>query len=279
MFVYLAGQFVPETEARVSVFDRGFLYGDGLFETMRVADGRIPHWAAHWARLTRGRERLRLAPAGEAGAAAEAAAELLRRNGVTDGLLRLQLTRGRGVRGFSPRGTASPTLLLTTHPLPAGANAEIPPRWRIVTAHHRVWSGDPLNAVKSCQRLTHVLARAGADDQNADEALLLNERGEVVEATSANLFWLRGHRLATPPLSAGALPGITRRHVLALAAQAGLTVEETAAPPEALARADALFLTNSAWGLVEVARWDDREFPPSRRIAALRARWRADLRG
>ncbi|HMO66026.1 MAG TPA: aminotransferase class IV, partial [Verrucomicrobiota bacterium] len=171
MEVFLNGDFVPADAARVSVFDRSFLYGDGLFETIRCHDGLPFAWAWHLDRLHAGAEFLRLRlPFGDE-ALLEAALELLRRNGLADAMLRLHVSRGVGRRGYSPTGAGEPGVVITTHPAPE-VSPEQPLRWRLVTAPFRVAAGDPLAPFKTSSRLLNVLARQRAEEAGADEALI-----------------------------------------------------------------------------------------------------------
>lgn len=278
--VWLSGEFVAESEARVSAFDRGFLYGDGLFETMRVRRGRIPLWERHVARLEDGLTLLGFESRPEGAELSQAAVGLLRQNQVDEGVLRLQVTRGSGKRGYSSRGTGRPTVLISTHFLsPASGESADPPEWRMVTASIRVWSGSPLNRVKSTSKALHVLARSEADDRGADEALLLNERGELVEASGANLFWMTDDSLVTPPTATGALAGITRAEIMRLARERELEVVESVALPEVLLEARGVFLTNSVGGPVTVKELDGRPLAVSGWVARLRAAWLSSLTG
>lgn len=273
--VLLAGRLLPAAEAGISINDRGFLYGDGLFETMRVCGGRVPFWREHLERLTDGSALLRIRLPATTEALRQDAARLIEANVLEDGLLRLQLTRGAGARGYSPRGASRPTLLLTTHALPPAD----PPAsaWTAIISAQVVWSRSPLNRVKHTSKLVHVLARAEADDRQAHEALLLNERGEVVEASAANLFWVSSGCLLTPPLRSGALPGITRRMVIRAANQCGMPVAETECTQGTLRVADGLFLTNSARGLVELDHLNGELLARSDLVKVLRAAWEAQL--
>lgn len=248
--VFLNGSFVPAGEARVSVFDRSFLYGDGLFETVRCYDGLPFAWAWHLDRLHAGAEYLRLRLPCDDGAMLGAALELLRRNGLADALLRLQITRGAGRRGYSPAGAEKPEIVITTHPAP-GVSPERPLRWRLAMPPLRVPAGDPLASFKTASRLFNVLARQRAEEAGADEALLLDTSGHVVEAASGNVFWHAGGVWHTPPLATGALAGVTRRVLMEALAAEGRPCRETLAAPEALLAAEAVVVTATG---VEVAR-------------------------
>lgn len=261
VLVFLNGRFVPEEQAVVSAFDRGFLYGDGLFETLRVMNGVPLRWDEHWRRFAMGMLRLDLAVQWQPEYLRANAADLSRHNGMPDALLRLTLSRGVGPRGYSPRGAESPTFVMSLHPAPELTSG--PKRVKLRTASLRLPAGDWLSACKSANKLLHVLARAEAEAAGADEALLLNPLGEVAEATSANPFWIEGNSLHTPPLSSGALPGVTRAEVLAWCQSQEIATHETTADHARLLRADGCFLTSSAASVVEVIELDGQAIPSS----------------
>ncbi len=275
VLVFLNGRLVPEEQAVVSAFDRGFLYGDGLFETLRVKNGVPLRWDAHWRRLAAGAETLRIKLPFAADYLRAQARELSRQSQLSDAILRLTLSRGVGQRGYSPRGADSPTLVMSLHPAPPLGPAA--PQWRLHTASLRVPAGDALSACKSANKLLHVLARAEAEAAGADDALLLNPLGEIAEASGANLFWIEGNALHTPPLSSGALPGVTRADVLAWCQSQGIAAHKTTIDLSRLLRADGAFLTSSASGVVEVIALDDEAISTSsmthRVRTALLAAW------
>ncbi len=272
--VWINGRFLPAAEAQVSAFDRSFLYGDGLFATVRVTHHRPFLWAEHWARLLIGADHLRLRLAPRQAELEAAIAELLRRNHAPESVLRLHVSRGLGRRGYSIRGADSPTLVATQHLLPPQ-----PSGWRLFTASVRLPLGDPLTEIKSANKLPHILARIEAEDHDADAALLLNAAGEVAEADSANLFWLAGDRLCTPPLSAGALGGVTRAFLLNHAAEAGLTAQEIATTSAGLRAADGVLVTLSSLGVVPVLSLDGHPLPTSDHTDRLLDLWRQALQG
>ena len=285
MIVFLDDRFLPADEATVSVFDRGFLYGDALFETIRCHAGRPFLWAEHLQRLHRGAECLSL-PVPVAAATLHATAlELLRRNALTDAVLRLTLSRGVGPRGYSPRGATRPTLVLAAFPAPAPDTH--PPRpWHLRTSGVRLPAGDPLAAFKTANKLLHVLARAeveastatAADADAADEALLLNTQGHVAETSAANVFWWNGETVSTPALTTGALAGVTRAWTMRALRALGWPCREVLAGPEALGTASGVFLTFSGQGLVEVGRLDGQALSIDARFARIRDAYRIALR-
>lgn len=257
MIVYLNGQFVPEAAATVSVFDRGFLYGDGLFETVAVHNGKPFRWKQHLERLRKGAAFIGIVPPLNDAGFTEVAQKLSLRNQVREGILRIALSRGVGHRGYSPKGADSPTLVVSTHPAPAKpANGLL--QWNIVTSPYRVAAGDSLLLIKSANKLLNILARAEAEARGADEALLVNTDGHLSEAAGSNLFWIDGNTLCTPPLDAGALEGVSRGLVLEICRGLKIPVEFRKSAPSVLASADGVLLSNSGLGLVEVVSVDGK---------------------
>lgn len=256
MRVYWNGRVVPVEEARISVLDRGFLFGDGVFETVRLTGGRPFLWKEHWARWRAGADALGIQiPVSEESLRAGIRA-LVEANRIEEGVLRLTLSRGPGPRGYSPRGAGPPTLVMTVHPLPPGAGTRAV--WRVCTSRVLLPGLDALIRFKTCNRLLQVLARAEADAAGMDEAILLDARGCVVEGSSCNVFWVRSYRLVTPGPQQGALPGVTRGWVMAEARARGWEVVESTAPLEDVRDADGVFVTLSTRGIVEVTEWDGR---------------------
>ncbi|MEK0083112.1 aminotransferase class IV [Benzoatithermus flavus] len=243
--LWLNGRLVAAAEARIDPADRGFLLGDGLFETMRAVDGRIPLLARHLARLRAGAGTLGLpVPLGNA-ALADAATALLRATGLRDAALRLTLTRGPGPRGLLPPAELTPTLLLAAFSLPSPP----PPARAAIVAVTRRNEHSPLSRLKSLGYLDNLLAVRAVREVGADEAILLNTAGRLACAATANLFLIEGDTLLTPPPAEGVLPGITRAIVIEQAARLGVRCLETALPPERLRRADGAFLTSSLVGV------------------------------
>lgn len=234
--VWLDGRLVPEAEARIAPSDRGLLLGDGLFETLRVADGRPLHLARHLARLRLGAAVLELpVPLDDAGFAT-AMASLLESRGLSEASLRLTLTRGGGPRGLLPPAEPAPTLLLTAAPLPP----PLPPARVVVARGTRRNEHSPLSRIKSLCCLDNVLARQEAAQRDADDAVLLNTAGRVAEASAANLFLVLDGVLVTPAVDEGVLPGVRRAAVMA-----ARPVIERPVTADELAAAGEIFLTSS----------------------------------
>jgi len=285
VLIFLNGRLVPEEQAVVSVFDRGFLYGDGLFETMRVFRGKPFRWEQHCERLQRGADFLKIKLPFPPEVLRRFADELIAQNNLPDALLRLTLSRGVGVRGYSPQGAESPTVVMSVHALPGhpvspdgsevgGDGGSLPPRWKLITSSHRLAANEPLAQFKTCNKLAQILARAEADAAGADEALLLNTDGFVVEGASSNLFWVDGDTICTPPLASGILPGVTRGVVLEIYEKLGLKIREANIGAEELKRADGIFVSLSSFGFAEAVSIDDeacRRSPVPARL--FRAYW------
>jgi len=262
MIVFLNGKFLPEADAVVPLNDRGFLLGDGLFETMRVANGRPFRCAQHLERLTRGADFLKIKLPFTPKEIQKFAGELIEQNTLAEAILRVTLTRGAGARGYSPKNSGPPTLALTLHPLPP-VNADEPVQWSLVTSSFRLPAGDALAAFKTTSKILNVLARAEAEEQGADEALLLNANGEVAETAGGNIFWVYQDKICTVPTGRGGLPGITRAVVLELCQSLGLETNKRVIKPEQLRNAEGIFVTQSALGIVPVVAFDGVPVAPS----------------
>ena len=265
MIVFLNGEYVEEAAARIPISDRGFLYGDGLFETLRTAHGKPLLWPAHLERWHRGLLLLGLRPPASDSILAAAVNEVLRQNALIDAVIRITVTRGSGLRGYSPTGANHPTLLISAQPAPApfGGDAEVG-GWDLMTSQYRIPTGNALTVAKHANRLLSILARAEAEAAGAHEALLLNTTGNVAETAGSNVFWLEPpNQLFTPRLDSGALPGVMRKSVLELAHPLGLTLREQDTPPPRLLQSVGIFLTNSVQLVVPVRSMDGHPIPRS----------------
>lgn len=235
--------------------DRGIAYGDGLFETMRIHAGQVPWWDAHWARLQRGGQHLRMVLPDEGQVRGEAAALFADRAG---GVLKLIVTRGSGGRGYAPTNT-QPNWTLSRHPLPTPSPRDgLTLRWCTM----RLAIQPALAGIKHCNRLEQVLARAewndpAASGRDADEGLMRSSEGDVVCATAANLFVLRESRWLTPKIDRCGVEGICRGQLLQL-----LDAREVRLSVADIETADAVFLCNAVRGILGVSRLGSRSWPP-----------------
>lgn len=250
--IWLNGRLVDETAAGVSPYDRGFTLGDGVFETMRAYGGRVFRLDDHLTRLARAAHLLDLpVPAG----VRRAVQETVRANGAGEAAVRLTLTRGVAPPGLRPPPDPSPTLAIVTRHYRAD------PLWyrsgvSAIVSRGRVDESALTAGIKRLGYLEAVLAQREADEAGADEALLLNTRGEVAEAAAANVFVVRDGVVMTPDLGSGALPGITRAVVLELCAGLGLQALEQPQRASDLRGADEAFLTSSLREIVPLVRLD-----------------------
>jgi branched-chain amino acid aminotransferase len=241
--VWLNGAILAADAARIDPADRGFTLGDGLFETIRAEAGAPLHAPRHFARLRAGAAVLGIPVPYDDSALGAALCALLRENRLAEAALRLTLTRGPATRGVLPQGVASPTLLVTAGMMPAALG----PARLIIARGTRRNEASPLSRIKSLNYLDGVLARREAAAAGADDALLLNTRGDLAEATAANVFLRIGGEWVTPRVADGALPGIARGVLL----EAGEAREAMITEADC-GRAEAGFLVNSL-GRREVA--------------------------
>ena len=241
------------------MMDRGQAYGDGLFETMRAHRGTLPWWDAHWARLARGGERLGIDLPDQSQLRARAG-ELLADGG--DGVLKLLVIRGGVARGYAPAADAASQWQLERHPLPP----PIPGGLRLQWCRTRLSVQPLLAGIKHCNRLEQVLARAECVAAGADEGLACDTDGNVVSATSANLFVLREGAWLTPPLQRCGVAGTCRAALMA-----PLDAREAMLDIAAVESAQAVFLCNAVRGILPVANLGARRWSPHPAIAAARA--------
>jgi branched-chain amino acid aminotransferase len=259
VWIHLNGRLVPEEEALVSVFDRGFLYGDGVFESMRAAGGVVFRLKRHLERLFRSAEGIGLDLTAAAPALAAAPGEVLEANRLSEARIRLTVTRGTGRPGDYVEALGPPTVVVSAAPFQELDESLYAGGVRVMIPRRRQIPPDSLDpAIKSTSRLGSVLARLEARDRGAFEAVLLDGGGHLTEGTVSNIFLVVTGRLLTPPAPAGGLPGITREAVLELARAAAIEVSEERLPAELLADAQEAFLTNTSWEVLPIVQVDER---------------------
>jgi len=261
--VWVDGRLLPAEGAHLSVFDRGFQLGDGVFETLRVRGGRPTELEEHLARLRRSADGLgielpdaldRRIPAG--------IAELLTAEGLggAEGDASVRITVSRGVfvgRGLLPPDEhPDPTIAIQAWPVPPTPAAHLEHGLHLVASRVRRDPENPLSALKTISRADYVYARVEARSAGADDALFLTTDGFLSEATSANLFLVRGGELATPGLGCAILPGTTRSWILRWAEGVGLAPSEAWLTTRDLADADEAFISSSVAGILPVTRFE-----------------------
>lgn len=281
MEIFLNDRFVTRDEALVSVFDHGFLYGDGIYETLRAYGGRFFMLEAHLARLQRSARLIGLEiPIPEKdwpGLLDDAMA----RNGLHDAQLRITVSRGTGEIGLDPGLCPKPTVVVIARPYqpyPARLFAE---GVSLITASVRRNLSTALSPqIKSLNFLNNILAKQEATKAGAFDAVMLNAEGRLTECTTSNVFFVQNGALCTPAVACGILDGITREVVLTLAKEQGIKTEESAYTAEALRQAEECFLTNTTMELMPVRDVDQHlvgSGKPGPLTQALHEQFRASL--
>ncbi len=259
MNVFIDGKFYNERDAKISVFDHGLLYGDGIFEGIRAYNGRVFKLKEHIDRLFYSAKAILLTIPMSHAALMKATVEACRKNKLRDGYIRLVVTRGIGTLGLNPNRCKKPSVIIIAGKIQVYP-AELYARgMNIVTVPTVRNLHSALNpAIKSLNYLNNILAKIEANNAGVEEAVMLNSEGFVAECTADNLFIIKDGKLFTPPLSAGALYGITRQTVMELAEQFGVSVSEPNLTRYDLFNADECFLTGTGAEIMPVIKIDGR---------------------
>ena len=239
------GQILPQNEVAISPSDRGFLYGESLFETVRVHAGMPFRWEQHMARLSFGADVVDLRLPFSTDEFLGQTERLIRQNDIAICIARLTVSRESGERGYGFTGHEQSNSLITIHPLPKPHVTPI----TLVSTDARVAKDDPLARIKSGNKLSSILAKRLARQDGTDDGLILNSDGNITETSSANVFWMRDGILRTPPVTDGVLSGVIRELVIDLASALGQAVREESVSPTELQQAEAVFVTNAATGI------------------------------
>jgi branched-chain amino acid aminotransferase len=259
MLVYLNGHFVPKDEAVVSVFDHGFLYGDGIYETMRAYGGRIFLLDKHLVRLRHSAEAISLQLPLSHEQIGEALNESLRVNKLLDAYVRLQLSRGPGEIGLDPALCPAPTMVIVVKPFKDYPAEQYENGVSVAVVQTRRNHPLALNpAIKGTNFLNNILAKIESLKAGAYEGIMLNWEGYVAEGTISNIFTVKKDCLYTPHLDTGILEGVTRGLVLYLARRARIATKEAMLKPKDLTEADECFITNSTVEIMPVTVVDGR---------------------
>ena len=261
---WVDGALLTADAGHLSAFDRGFQLGDGVFETLRARGGRVTELGEHLARLRRSADGLSIAlPATADATIAGGIAELLEAEGLAgpdgDAAIRITVSRGRYLgRGLLPGDVMAPTIAIQAWPVTPPPSGHLERGLHLVSSRVRRDPSNPLAALKTTSRAEYVFARLEAKAAGGDDALFLTIDGHLSEATTSNVFIVRGNRLATPSLDCAILPGTTRDWILAWARRVGLFANEDRLSPDDLAAADEAFLSSSVAGILPVTRFDGR---------------------
>ncbi len=257
--VYVNGKLFDKADARISVYDHGLLYGDGVFEGIRVYAGKVFRLQAHVDRLYESARHIQLEIPMSREELAAAITSTVRANNKNDGYIRAVVTRGAGSLGLDPRKTTDPQVIIIVDDISMYPPELYENGMEIITASTIRNHPNALNPrIKSLNYLNNILGKIEAIQGGVFEALMLNPKGEVAECTGDNIFLVKGGVLRTPPLDAGILEGVTRNAVIELARAAAIVVQEIALTRHDVYAADECFLTGTAAEVIPVVKCDKR---------------------
>ncbi|MDX2187369.1 MAG: branched-chain-amino-acid transaminase [Opitutaceae bacterium] len=260
MKIYLDGKFVDQAEAKISVFDHGLLYGDGIFEGIRLYSGNIFRLDEHLERLEYSAKAILLKMPWSRDEIAEATCESCRQNGLKDGYIRLVVTRGVGDLGLSPWLCPRPSIFIIADKIALYPKEYYEKGLEIVTVPTRRMNPAALSpSVKSLNYLNNILAKIEAKQFGALEAIMLNDQGYVAECTGDNVFIVHKGEILTPAATQGALKGITRGVIFDIAREIGVPIREADLTRYDVWNADECFLTGTGAEVIPVVKLDARE--------------------
>jgi branched-chain amino acid aminotransferase len=257
--IFLNGEFVPKQEAKVSVYDHGYLYGDGVFEGIRIYNGNVFRLKEHLIRLYESAKSILLEIPYTLEELTEVVAETARRNNLSDGYIRLVVSRGDGNLGLDPASCKRPNVVIIAEQLALFPAQMYETGIPIITVATRRNRPDVLSPqVKSLNYLNNILVKIEAKLAGVQEALMLNEQGYVAEGSGDNVFIIKDNKILTPPSSAGALEGITRNAIIEIGKQLGYDVREELFTRHDVYVAHEVFLTGTAAEVIAVTQVDGR---------------------
>jgi branched-chain amino acid aminotransferase len=259
--IYIDGEFYPKSEAKISIYDHGFLYGDGVFEGIRAYNGIVFKLREHIDRLYQSAKAIMLEIPLEKEEMIKAVLETLRKNNLKDAYIRLVVTRGKGDLGLDPRKCSKPTIIIIAEPTIKLVKEEA--KEKGITTLISWVRRDPVDGtsheVKSLNYLNSVLAKIEANNAGVDEAIMLTKEGYVSEGVGENIFIVKNGKIFTPPSAAGILPGITREVIIELAKKLGFEVLEKNITPYELFTADEAFFTGTAAEILPIREVNKRK--------------------
>jgi branched-chain amino acid aminotransferase len=259
--IYIDGEFYPKSEAKISIYDHGFLYGDGVFEGIRAYNGIVFKLREHIDRLYQSAKAIMLEIPLEKEEMIKAVLETLRKNNLKDAYIRLVVTRGKGDLGLDPRKCSKPTIIIIAEPTIKLVKEEA--KEKGITTLISWVRRDPVDGtsheVKSLNYLNSILAKIEANNAGVDEAIMLTKEGYVSEGVGENIFIVKNGKIFTPPSAAGILPGITREVIIELAKKLGFEVLEKNITPYELFTADEAFFTGTAAEILPIREVNKRK--------------------
>ncbi len=257
--IYINGTYVPQEEAKISVFDHGLLYGDGVFEGLRSYGGKVFRLEQHVRRLYESARAICLEIPLSQEEMCQAINDSVKKNGLADGYIRALVTRGSGTLGLDPNRCSNPQVIIIADTIKLYPQELYDNGLEIITTSITRNHPSALSPrIKSLNYLNNILAKIEGLKAGCIEALMLNHKGEVAECTGDNIFLVRDEILTTPPLDAGILAGVTREAVIELARAAGTEVQEISITKHDVYVADECFLTGTAAEVIPVVKVDDR---------------------
>jgi branched-chain amino acid aminotransferase len=258
--IYISGQLYDKEDAKISVYDHGLLYGDGVFEGIRSYGGKVFRLDEHLQRLWDSAKAIWLEIPMTREAMAKAVVDTLKANKIDDGYIRLIVTRGSGSLGLDPNKTSNPQVIIITDKISLYPQELYEKGLEIITVStQRMHSAALSPRIKSLNYLNNILAKIEGLQAGCIEALMLNHKGEVAECTGDNIFLVRDGVLLTPPIDAGILAGVTREAVMELAVESGIEVREIALTKHDVYIAHECFLTGTAAEVIPVVKVDSRK--------------------
>lgn len=271
MKIYVNDRIVDEGKAKISVFDRGLLYGDGLFETMRSYGGRVHELDGHLDRLYSSARMININITKDAKYINHIIYKLLKINRLKDAYIRLAVTRGSGRVGLDTTTAKDQSMIIIVKEFTPYPDKFYKKGITLYTSSIRKNEKSILSRIKSLNYLDNIMARMEAQAAGANDALLLNTKDEVAESAVSNIFMIKGKGLITPPVESGALPGITRKIILLLAGRMGLRPVERRIKLAELKKAKEVFLTNTLMEIMPVIKIDGKIIASGRPGAVTRS--------
>jgi branched-chain amino acid aminotransferase len=256
--IFLNNRLVNEKRALISVFDHGFLYGDGIYETLRVYKGVVFMIDEHLKRLQRSASMIRLNMPLSNDMIRMAIYKTIKANRLSDAVVRISISRGKGALGLDPGLCPEPTFVIIAYPFKGHPTINYQKGVRVVIVRTKRNYRNALDPrIKSLNFLNNILAKIEAKEKGVFEAIMLNYRGYIAEGTISNVFFISNGTLCTPAVDVGILDGITRRLIIEIARENGVKVKEGRFRPDDLYRADEVFISSTTMELMPVTRVDD----------------------
>ncbi|MFQ5688229.1 MAG: aminodeoxychorismate lyase [Candidatus Scalindua sp.] len=258
-YIFLNGKIIPDRERCISSGDRGFLYGDGIFETLRSYKGEPFKLTEHLERMRCSAEKLKITSVYSNAEISESITKLLEKNSVQDAYIRITLSRGEGGSTLQMSDNLRPTILIQVKPFTPYEKKLYEEGMSLAVSGHRRSTTSPIYSHKTTNLLTSILLKEEAKDKSAHDSIVLNTDGYVAECIVSNIFMVKDGSVVTPSLDTNILPGITRKTVLEICKNSGISAREECFEIETLIKAEEVFITNSLMEIMPVSRIEDNK--------------------